>query len=419
MQQLYLTMALAALTVMGLGLTSGLLQKLPLSRPLLALAIGVAAGPVGLGWMRPEDWGDPHVILKEAARLTLAISVMGVALRIPAQDLPRSRRPLLLLLGPGLLLMWAVSSGLAWLAFGLAPLMALAVGAAITPTDPVVAASIVTGKVAKSTLPRDTRTILSTESGANDGLAYLLVLLPLLLLTEGTEAGLGRFLSHTILVGVLLAVVIGAALGSATALILRIGDRRGWVAESSILGMTVALSLLAVSAAHAAGSDGILASFVAGIAFNTLVDRKAEMEDENVQEAVSKLFTLPVFVLTGALLPWSAWAAQGWTLGLFALGVLALRRPLTLLMLAPLMGVKRRDAVFLGWFGPVGVAAIYYALHAREMLHDPRTWTITSAAVTASVVLHGVTASIGVSIYGRIAGNAGAEGPWEREGGSA
>jgi len=53
--------------------------------------------------MRPQDWGDPHLILKQAARLTLAISVMGVALRIPAQDLPQLRRPLLLLLlGPGL-----------------------------------------------------------------------------------------------------------------------------------------------------------------------------------------------------------------------------------------------------------------------------------------------------------------------------
>ncbi|WPY96487.1 cation:proton antiporter (plasmid) [Limimaricola variabilis] len=151
------------------------------------------------------------------------------------------------------------------------------------------------------------------------------------------------------------------------------------------------------------GSDGILASFAAGIAFNALVDRKAEMEDENVQEAMSKLFTLPVFVLTGALLPWSAWAAQGWTLGLFALAVLAHRRPLTLLVLAPFMGVKRRDAVFFGWFGPLGVAAIYYALYAREMLHDPRTWTITSAAVTASVLLHGMTASPGVILYGRLA----------------
>lgn len=174
--------------------------------------------------MRPEGWGDPHLILKEAINLTLAISVMGVTLRIPAHDLPRLRRPLLLLLGPSLLLTWVVSGGLACLAFGLAPLKALLVGATITPTDPVVAASIVTGYVAEASLPQDTRTILSAESGANDGLAYLLVLLPLLLLTEGTEAGLDRFLSHTILGG-LMTVAIGAALGGATAVILRVGER--------------------------------------------------------------------------------------------------------------------------------------------------------------------------------------------------
>lgn len=404
MQQLYLTMALAAFAVVGLGLASAILQKLPLSRPLLALAIGVAAGPAGLGVLRPEDWSSPHLILKEAARLTLAISVMGVALRIPVRDLPRLRRPLLLLLGPGLLLMWAISSGLVWLAFGMAPLLAIAAGAAITPTDPVVAAAIVTGRRAKETLPRDSRTILSTESGANDGLAYLLVLLPLLLLTEGTEKGLARFVLHSIPVGVLLAVAIGAVLGSATAFVLRIGDSRGWVAESSILGMTVALSLLAVSAAHAMGSDGILAAFAAGLAFNALVDRSAEMEDENVQEAVSKLFALPVFVLTGTLLPWGAWAGQGWSLALFALAALVLRRPLTLLLLAPFMGMRRRDALFFGWFGPIGVAAIYYALHLREALHEPQIWHIAGAAVTASVLLHGITASPGVSLYGRAAG---------------
>ena len=51
------------------------------------------------------------------------------------------------------------------------------------------------------------------------------------------------------------------------------------------------------------GSDGIHVSFAAGILFNTLVDREAEMEGENIQEAVFKLFALPVLMLTGVLLP--------------------------------------------------------------------------------------------------------------------
>ncbi len=400
MQQLYITIALAALTVIGLGLTSGILQRLPLSAPLLALGVGVAVGPMGLGWLRPEAWGSPYMILQEAARVTLAISVMGVALRIPPARLPALARPILLLLGPGLLLMWAISAGLAWLALGLAPLMALLLGATLAPTDPVVAASIVTGALAEDRLPQDSRIILSTESGANDGLAYLLVMLPLLLITEGQAAGLSRFVTHTIPVGVILAVGLGAALGAATALGLRYSEYLGWVTQSSILGVTVALSLLALGAAHAVQSDGILAAFAAGLAFNALVDRRAEMEDENVQEAIAKLFTLPVLVLTGTLLPWQDWGAEGWPLLVFALAVLLLRRPLTLLLLAPVMRLARRDAVFFGWFGPMGVAAIYYALHARDALQEPRLWVVASAVVALSVLLHGMTGSPGAYLYG-------------------
>ena len=112
-------------------------------------------------------------------------------------------------------------------------------------------------------------------------------------------------------------------------------------------------------------------------------------------------FTLPIFVLTGALLPWSAWLDPGWMLLAFALAVLALRQPLAILLLIPFLKIKQRDAMFFGWFGPVGVAAIYYALHAEETLHDPRIWAIASAVVVVSVLLHGVTASPGVLLYGR------------------
>lgn len=403
MEQFNITIAIAAATVVGLGLTSGVLQKLPFSRPLAALLIGIAMGPAGIALLHPEDWGTPHVILKEAARITLAISVMGVALRVPLDSLRVCLRPLLLLLGPGLLLMWAVSAGLSWLILGLAPLMALALGAIITPTDPVVAASIVTGHMAEEKLPLKTRTLLSAESGANDGLAYLLVMLPLLILTDGAAEGWQGLLTHTLPVGVILAVLIGGLLGGAVGFALRLGDRRGWVSHSSILGMTVALSLLAVAGARAIGSDGILAAFAAGLAFNAAVDRKAEMEDENVQEAIVKLFTLPVFVLMGTMLPWSEWAMRSWPFVLFCLAAVALRRPLTVLILAPFLGLPRRDDLFIGWFGPIGVAALYYALHAKEMLHDPELWVLASGVVTMSVLAHGITSGPGVQLYSKAA----------------
>lgn len=407
MEQVNLAIAVSAGVVVLLGLFSNAIKRSPLSVPLLALGAGVAVGPAGLGWLAWEGWDQPHRILKEAARITLAISVTGIALRTPEGDIRATLRPVALLLSVGMLAMWAISSGLAWWVLGLPPVLAALLGAALTPTDPVVASSIVTGDAAEEKLPSGLRSTLSLESGANDGLGYLLVMLPLLALTLAPSEPLwSRWLHEVVLVGILLAVAIGAALGAAVGAMLKYAAARDLIETHSFLSLTVALSLGAVAGAKLAGSDGILAAFVAGLAFNVVVRRDEDYSEENVQEAISKLFNLPVFVLLGALLPLEGWRALGGGgLALAAL-VLLLRRPLTLGLLWPVMGrrVVPRDKVFLGWFAPVGVAAIYYALHGKEETGREVLWHATSMVIVLSIVAHGVTATLGMWLYKRAEG---------------
>lgn len=125
MHQVNTTVAVAGFVVVLLGLASVRLESLPISRSLIALGIGVVAGPEILDWIEPQDWTHEHVILKEAARFTLAISVFGIALRTPREDYMRLLRPVGLLLTFGMLIMWLVSAGLACSVLGLSPLMAL------------------------------------------------------------------------------------------------------------------------------------------------------------------------------------------------------------------------------------------------------------------------------------------------------
>lgn len=406
MHQLHAVIALCALTVIALGLLSGGIKRSPLSVPLLALAIGIAAGPQGLSWLLPEEWSEPHRILKEAARFTLAISVTGIALRTPLGDMRRLLRPVGLLLVFGMLGMWAVSAAVSWWLLGLTPLVALLLGAAVTPTDPVVASSIVTGKVAEQKLPSRLRSTLSLESGANDGLGYLIVMLPLLALTLPPAKDVAaHWLVHTLLVGVVLAVVLGGTIGAASGWALRRARAAGLVDYHSLLSISVAMSLMALAAAKLAGSDGILAAFVAALGFNLTVDRADDFHEENVQEAISKLFNLPVFVLLGVMIPWAGWAGLGAGGVAFAAALMLLRRPVVMAALGPVLGagLVRHDAVFLGWFAPVGVAALYYALHATERTGDTVYWHAASLAIVASVVAHGVTATTGMGLYRRAA----------------
>ncbi len=402
MRQLDMTIAVAALTVILVATLSARLERAPASRPMLALLLGLAAGPQAFGLLRPDLWPDPHLILKEAARLTLAISVAGIAIRTPFEHLRPLLRPLGLLLTLGMLAMWAVSAGLAWGFLGVAPLTALLIGAAVTPTDPVVASSIVTGATAEAVLPERLRSLMSLESGANDGLAYAIVLLPALLMTEPDQAW-ETWLLDTVVVGVGFAAAIGAGLGWAAARALRRSGRLGWIARSSLLGFTLALSFAAVSLAKLFGSDGILAAFAAGLTFNGLVDRRHHDEAVEVQEAIVSLLTLPVFVLFGAMLPWSSWLSLGWpALGLAA-ATLALRRPAAVALATLFAGreIPRRDRLFLGWFGPIGVAALYYAIHGHEETGDPTLWPAVSLMVAASVLAHGLTSWPGLASYRR------------------
>jgi NhaP-type Na+/H+ or K+/H+ antiporter len=196
-----LNVALAAVggSVLVLGLLSGLVRRSILSEPLLALLVGVLLGPAALGLLDPAGWGSQEeTILEQAARLTLAISLMGVALRLPKREPFSGWRSLAVLLGLVMPLMWLTSGLLVYLILGLPLLVALLVGAVVTPTDPVISSTIVTGELAEKNLPDRVRYTLSAESGANDGLAYPLVFLPILLLLRPPEEALWHWLTHTL-----------------------------------------------------------------------------------------------------------------------------------------------------------------------------------------------------------------------------
>jgi NhaP-type Na+/H+ or K+/H+ antiporter len=220
---------------------------------------------------------------------------------------------------------------------------------------------------------------------------------------HGPAVAVERWVQDVLLVGVLLAVAIGAALGAGVGAALRLADRAGLMEKHSFLSLSVALSLLAVTLAKLAGSDGILAAFVAGLSLSLVTSAAERVREENIQEAISKLFNLPIFVLLGAALPWSAWAEWGWLGVVFVGAVLLLRRPPVVLGLAPGLGagLQRRDGLFLAWFGPIGVAAIYYALLALEKTGDPTVWHLASLVIAASVLAHGVTGAPLMALYRR------------------
>lgn len=180
---LFVVVAVFAGALLLLNAISARARAAWLTDPLLALAVGFVAGPHVLGWIRLENFGEPMNVLEDAARLTLAIGLMGIALRLPHFYWRRNWKWLAAILLPGMALMWLISSALVHWFWGVSFWTALMAGAVVTPTDPIVSTPIVTGSIAKKNLPDQLRQNVSAESGANDGLTFIFATLPIMMLS--------------------------------------------------------------------------------------------------------------------------------------------------------------------------------------------------------------------------------------------
>ncbi|WP_069739250.1 cation:proton antiporter [Streptomyces sp. EN27] len=395
------------LTVVGLlalvvAALSRWVQRAPVSAPLLALVAGVVVGPRILNLLDLPTVVEGHEELHEFSRLLLAISVMAVALRYGFREMRASVRSVALLMTTAMAAMAVVTTLVSAAALGVGLGAAALLGAALCPTDPVLASSVVSGEPAEKSVPTRTRLLLSLESGANDGLALPLVVAAIAIAgpLSGSEA----------LLESLWQVLGGTALGLVTGWL---GGRTLFGAEKyrtmqsgPLLVYTLLLALLVLGASGLLGVDGVLAVFVAGLAFSATSSWEERRDENKIDEAVTRFIVLPLFVALGAMIPWREWGELGWWRGLLlVLGVLLLRRLPVLLALKRPLSLTWRDALFLGWFGPIGVSALFYlTMEAHRLGVDPAVMAAGTLVVVASTLTHGVTTAPGLALYRRMGG---------------
>ena len=406
MSQLNLWLTLVGGLALFLGLSAGVMASRPylLSQPIVALAVGVGVGPQGLDLLRLTSVGEPLPVLEQFARVTVAFAVTSIALRLEPAYLRDRARSLAVLLGPGMVVMWLLSTLVAYLLLPVGWLVAFLLGAVLTPTDPVLANSIVVGGTAKENIPRRLRYLLSGEAGINDGTAYLFVLLPVLLLNHPLETALVDWVTSTLLREVTGALVLGFAAGTLAGVVERWVNAQDFLDETSVFTLTVALTFFVLGAAKLAGTDDILAVFVAGVAYHWQANPTDEAREQRVEEVFNRLITVPVFVVFGMALPWGGWFDLGWRGPALVAGILLFRRlPMVLGLRRFVPPLDRTEAsLFVGWFGPIGIAAVFYAILAMERTGSKLVWTAGSLVVVGSVLVHGATAVPGTHRYGRL-----------------
>jgi sodium/hydrogen antiporter len=190
---------------------------------------------------------------------------MAAGISSPGNYVWREKASLFIILGPLMLSMWIITSCGIKLIFGLDWMNSFLIGACVTPTDPVLANSIIQGSFADNHIPKNVRLLISAESAANDGLGLGFVLLPLYLSRFSSAGeGFGFFLLNVMMYQILMSMILGGGIGYVARKLLKLAQRRDWIDKESLLGFSVALALTVSGSMSLLGSDDILVTISNG-----------------------------------------------------------------------------------------------------------------------------------------------------------
>ncbi|WP_431999637.1 cation:proton antiporter [Streptomyces sioyaensis] len=388
------TLSLVLLLLFLWCLCSRRMERFELTAPAAFVLLGLLLGE-GTGTL---DLALPHETVKALAEVTLVWVLFTDAARLSFRALRPELGLYVRLLGIGLPLCVGLGTLLAAaLLPGVSGWAALYVGAALAPTDAALGATM----MVNPEVPVKIRRVINVESGLNDGIVTPLVVLALAGMASAEGAAGAHATGHA-LVELAVGAAYGAVAGLAAGWLLRTTLRNGWAAEDFAGPGVLALSLLGYTSALALGGNGFVAAFVAGLAFGTM--HGAPQRVLLYVEQSAALLSVLVWLVFGALLLPEMAADFTWQAVLYAVLSLTVIRMVPVALCLVGSGLDARTVLFVGWFGPRGLASVIFGLLAVEEL-DPAgarpVLPVLACTVLLSVLAHGLTSAPLARRYGR------------------
>ena len=386
---MYATLSIFALFVFFYSILSGLLEKTPISGAIIFTAFGLVFGPIGLGMI------GLHVeieILHTLAELTLAILLFSDAananLRVLKRNIIIPRR--LLLVGLPLTILLGYVAGI--LVFENLSLLEVAILATmLAPTDAALGKAV----ISNDKVPASIRESLNVESGLNDGICVPILFILLALATGGAEHESAATLALTLVAEEIgIGVVVGGGLTILAAKLLRLCVNRGWVTETWSQLPVVTMALACFGVAQWLGGSGFIASFTGGLVFGSIA-KEHKHKLLLAAEGTGDTLALITWVVFGALVIGQSIDSFSWHIVFYSLLSLTIIRMLPAFLVLTGENIRTDEKLFIGWFGPRGLASIVFALIViKEQLPGGDTLAMTVACtVILSILGHGLSAN--------------------------
>ena len=398
-----LSLAIISGGLLFYSLISGRLQGTIITAPLVFIIFGFITGDGGFEVVK-VDTG--HSAIHFIAEFTLILVLFTDAARIDLDLLRRDHNLPVRMLIPGLPLTIIAGVLIAILLFPEFSIWEAALLAALlAPTDAALGQAVVSAKA----VPVRIRQAINVESGLNDGIALPAVLL-FAALASAQHAPTET--SEWIRFGLLqltLGPLIGVAVGLVGTRILDSFINRGWV-NSSFQGIGIlSLAIFIYISAELIGGNGFIAAFIGGMVFGNTIRHPCTYLFE-FMETEGQLLMLIAFLVFGALLLPEGLEHANWTIIFYATLSLTVIRMIPIALSLVGAGLRSPTKLFLGWFGPRGLASILFVLlilEESDIPHHDEILAITVITVALSALMHGVTAAPLAKLYGALAARMG------------
>jgi NhaP-type Na+/H+ or K+/H+ antiporter len=384
---MYVELAILALFVFIYSLIAGRVERSVVSGPMVFVVVGFLLGPSVLGWLKGDATSED---LRTLADITLALilfidaansdmSVLRRQFRIPSR---------MLLIGlPGVI---ALGFGVAVLMFDISIYEAAILATMLAATDAALGKAVITN----TAVPARLREGLNVESGLNDGICVPIVLFFIALAVSGN--GDGHSSSAMALVaqelGIGMAVGLGLALFGVT--LMHWCWKQGWVTDIWMQVTVVGLAIASFSIAQSLHGSGYIAAYTGGMLFGYLA-KKDTHKLVLAAEGVGETLALVTWLLFGALVIGPAFNLFSWDIVIYAVLSLTIIRILPIFLSLTGSGESVSSRLFLGWFGPRGLASIVFAIIVinAEVPNAEFLMLVVICTVFLSLIAHGISAN--------------------------
>ncbi len=366
------------------------IEKSFLSGPFLALLVGLIFGPMGLNLFQTRVRGEDYKFIAELAlALVLFTDASKANLRVLGKNASLPIRLLLiglpLTIGFGVLGGFFIFKGFSWIELGILATM-------LAPTDAALGKAVVSNPA----VPVKIRESLNVESGLNDGICVPVLFLLLAFFASQSGESLSSFYGLALLgkeIGI--GLLVGCTIAYAGYRLIQFSTKRFWLSESWDTFVLVALSFSCFALAQIAGGSGFISCFAGGFLFGVL-KRKSKLKVDLLEsaEGAGDTLSLVTWLIFGSLVVAAFIHELSWQIAVYAVLSLTVIRIIPVLLSLINSGVTPKEKLFMGWFGPRGLASIVFAIIVMEVETPHKSTIILTVAFTIllSVVLHGFTA---------------------------